>query len=162
MGVIFNFADTFALLPAGTRLKVSDGTSEPGGGQDSQAWRIWRSHNFEGRIDAKHSGSPRSITFALPEQNGAQVSYTVAETDRHLFAEVDPPVEGELGAAQRGKRRRAAERALVARMSPRELVAEFERRMAGALDALFVARGLPPLSGPEKAAHFPTLADGAA
>lgn len=78
------FEEAWSALEIGDQATVSNGLPEPvqrGGG----AWRMWRSHNFEGTLTAKNDGVHRSMSFQLAPENGATVSYTVLEATGNTY-----------------------------------------------------------------------------
>ena len=79
-----SFGAAFATLTIGQTATVANGNPEPtkvGG----VPWRIWRSHNFTGQLVEKIEGVPRRMVFRLPEDGGAQTSYTIVDGLGHSF-----------------------------------------------------------------------------
>lgn len=67
----------------GEKVRVSNGRPRPNG--DGFAFKVWRSHNFEGKIVDWIQGPPRAIRIELPEENGAVVAYDVSEDAGNTF-----------------------------------------------------------------------------
>lgn len=79
---MMDFAEAWATLEIGQRVRVSDGTTEPPPGR---RWAFWRSHNHEGQLIEKLDGPPRALKVELDKINGAQVAYEVAEGNGETF-----------------------------------------------------------------------------
>lgn len=79
-----SFGAAFAIFNLGNWVVVANGNPEPSktGGVP---WRIWRSHNFTGQLVEKIEGVPRRMVFSLPEEGGAQTSYTIVDGLGHNF-----------------------------------------------------------------------------
>jgi len=78
-----DFGQAWNELNIGDRVRVSDGRPKPGGG--GLGFKIWRSHNFDGRCAEFIDGPPRSIRVEMDETEGARVSYSIAEGSGDLF-----------------------------------------------------------------------------
>lgn len=84
-----DFAAAWDAYAIGDYVAVSDGSSMPSvvGGLP---WRLWRSHNFVGRLTAKEGVAPaRRMQFTLAPAHGATVGYELREETPHSFASSD-------------------------------------------------------------------------
>lgn len=85
-----NFAAAWSASTVGDYLSISNGQPMPSvvGGFP---WRLWRSHNFVGRLVEKGAGpaGQRMMLLELAPHAGAKIAYSVHETAGHTFAPSD-------------------------------------------------------------------------
>ena len=83
-----DFATAWQQLERGQRVRVSNGQPRPNG--TGLGFKVWRSHNFEGRCVEFIGGPPRAIRVEMDEVEGARVGYVIAEGSGDLFEPVQP------------------------------------------------------------------------
>lgn len=79
-----NFATFFDSAPGDQQITVSDGSIEPSN-PNGLPHKMWRSHNFTGKLVDIEDSSPRRLRFELPKQGNAIISYTIVEGVGHNF-----------------------------------------------------------------------------